>query len=274
MADRKQFNGVVSFKNTANFDGQITQSVGAGDISVEGATLNDNGLPFLLLGLNPHMVHNFGEAGVKDFITHSTTSQVGDVKTPVNDLLKMSIALAGVASQTDVVSAAQASQIFASNGAAGTDVAIGTNASPGTTPLTNLKVHRLTGNVSGENVSMAAGASISHNHQTLILFTGNTITHSHILQLETATGEGLGAAYTEAVVSGAGNGSLTREGSPTDDDEKIKLTATHPSAGSNAVTILPGSFIYLYRKDNDASGFAMKSCIRTSGGTIAVTYAA
>jgi len=259
MADQKQFNGVVNFKNTVNADA-LLESKGTLKIN-DVEMISSAHLGNLMLGLNPHFVNNFGQPGVLDIASHSTTTQINDVKTPVNTLLKQSLALAKAASQTEVVSAAQASQIFSATGV------VGTTASPGTTPLTNLKVHRLTGGVSG-TVQMAAGGALTADQQTLILFTGNTFASSGILKLLTSSGKGLDAESTEVVVTGDGTATLTREAVPTDNDRNIVLTDT------GDCTILAGSYLYFYARDTSADGITLKGCIRTSGGTIAVTYAA
>jgi len=265
MADQKQFNGVVSFKNTVNADA-LLESKGTLKIN-DVEMISSAHLGNLMLGLNPHFVNNFGQPGVLDIASHSTTTQINDVKTPVNTLLKQSLALAKAASQTEVVSAAQASQIFSATGVVGTDVAIGTTGSPGTTPLTNLKVHRLTGGVS-DTVQMAAGGALTADQQTLILFTGNTFASSGILKLLTSAGKGLDAESTEVVVTGDGTATLTRAAVPTDNDRNVVLTDT------GDCTILAGSYLYFYARDTSADGITLKGCIRTSGGTIAVTYAA
>ena len=61
---------------------------------------------------------------------------------------------------------------------------------------------------------------------------------------------------------------MTRAGAVTDDHRKLILTDT------GDCTILAGSFLYFYAQDTSADAVTLKGCIRTSGGTIAVTYAA
>ena len=61
---------------------------------------------------------------------------------------------------------------------------------------------------------------------------------------------------------------MEREAQSTDDHRDIILTAS----GADT-TILAGSYIYLQAGANTGE-LAVKGCIRTTGGTIAVTYAA
>ena len=75
-------------------------------------------------------------------------------------------------------------------------------------------------------------------------------------------------ASCEFACSGAGTDVMTRQGQSTDEHRDIVLTAS----GADT-TILPGSYIYL-QAGADADELAVKGCIRTTGGTIAVTYAA
>jgi len=263
MADQKQFNGAVTFNGDTTISGAFTSS---GTFTANGVDFIDsNHIASLLLGLSPHFVANFG-GDLLSYQTQSTTTLINNVKTPVNTLYKQTLALAKVASQSAVASAAQASQVFAATGLVGTDVAIGTTAAPGTTPLTNLKVHRLSGGISG-TVQMAAGGALTADQQTLILFTGNTCASSGILKLLTSAGKGLDAESTEVVVTGDGNASMTRAAVPTDNDRNVILTDT------GDCTILAGSYLYFYARDTTADGITLKGCIRTSGGTIAVTYA-
>jgi hypothetical protein len=306
MADKLPFNGPVELNGAVTIGGNITSTgtntysggnthsghlqavqvtttgTGAhsgantftGNLTADSVLLNQNGLPFVLLGLNPHFPHNFGQLGaaittIAAGATQTAIGMVGDLLTQPNTMMKMSLALAGVASQSAVVSAAQANQIFATSGGSGVDYAIGTNAVGGVTPLVTKQVSRITGNITSENVVKTVAAELGTGLSGMILFTGNTITAGNSLKLIlNGTNNGYGADYGEIITTGADNGVLTRNAALTTEHEGIILTA------SGVTTILAGSFLYFLKKDNDASGMAVKGFLRTSGGTIAVTSSA
>ena len=234
-----------------------------GNLTVDRVLFNQNGLPNVLLGLNPHFVYNFGGDDLAAG-SQALPTQLLNVKTPVNTLLKLSLSLAEVASQEGVVSAAQASQIFAATATEGTDFTI-TNAAQN--PISNLKVIRMKGGISG-TVNLTAAADLTPDQSSLLVFTDNVCSSSGVLTLLTEATQGFDAESTEVAVTGDGNAIMTRAGAPTDNHRKLILTDT------GDCTILAGSFLYFYAEDTAADAVTLKGCIRTSGGTIAVTYAA
>ena len=113
---------------------------------------------------------------------------------------------------------------------------------------------------------MSAGADMTGaNDETLILFTGNTFSSSGVLKLTLAADNELQAASCEIWVTAEGTNVLTRQTAASDDDQILILTDT------GDCTILAGSFIYLHA-DDASDDMQCKAVIRTSGGTIAVTY--
>jgi len=103
--------------------------------------------------------------------------------------------------------------------------------------------------------------------ECLILFTGNTFASSGVLKFTLAADNELEAAANEVWVTGDGTDVTTQPAACTNLDAIIILTDT------GDCTILAGSYIYLHA-DDASDNMQMKACIRTSGGTIAVTYAA
>ena len=189
-----------------------------------------------------------------------------NVLTPATTALWLSKLVEPYASQADVVSAADAGVLLGGTGVAGADVGIGTTGSPGQVPTVDQRVSRLTGGISG-TVVMTAGADMTTaGHETLILFTGNTFDTTGILKLTLNANNELDAESTEIWCSGDGTDVLTRQTAPTDGDQILVLTDTGDS------TILAGSFIYLHA-GNNTDVMSCKAVIRTSGGTVAVTYA-
>jgi len=163
-------------------------------------------------------------------------------------------------------SAASASIVFGETGVAGADVAIGTTAEPGTTPTVTQRITRLTGDVSG-TVTMATAADMTTaEDQTLILFTGNTFSSSGVLKLTLHGNNELDAESSELITTADGSDIMNRATAPSDADQIIVLTDT------GDCTILAGSYIYLHAGANTDT-MSCKAMIRTSGGTIAVTYA-
>ena len=259
MADQKRFNGTVSHEGTLNINDQLNVA----GLNLVGSTA----IATALLGLNPQWNLNFGGATLQAAGGTQAASTL-DVLTPANTMLRLSFALEKIAAQTAVVSAAQATQIFGGTGVAGADVAIGTTASPGQTPTVTQRVSRLTGDVSG-TVTMSAGADMaSLGDETLILFTGNTFGSTGILKLTLHGDNELDASSTEVFVTEAeGNvNTLEREGAATDGDQIIVITDTGDS------TIVAGSYLYLH-SGNNTDEMTLKGCLRTTGGTVAVTYA-
>ena len=122
--------------------------------------------------------------------------------------------------------------------------------------------------VSG-TVVMSAGADMTGaGDECLILFTGNTFAGgSGVLKFTLAADNELEAAANEVWVTGDGTEVTTQAAVCTNLDAIIILTDT------GDCTILAGSYIYLHA-DDASDNMQMKSCIVTTGGTIAVTYAA
>ena len=237
------------------------------DLSLgEGAKINgmaiDPDIPFELLGLSKPWSGNFGADAVVG--TPAAQEVAGVLSIPLR-VLNCARALEGIANASDAPSAAVATKIFGGSGVAGADVAIGTTADPGQTPLVHKKISRLTGGVSGTVTMTAAADLAADTHEALILFTGNTFASTGILKLNTHADAELDAESSEVFVTGDGTDALTRVGVPTDADQQIILTDT------GDCTILAGSFLYFY-KHHATDVCAVKGCIRTSGGTIAVTY--
>jgi hypothetical protein len=113
---------------------------------------------------------------------------------------------------------------------------------------------------------MTAGADMTTaGDETLILFTGNTFASSGVLKLTLNSANELDAESSEIWVTADGTDVLTRQTAPTDLDQILILTDT------GDCTILAGSFIYLHA-GNDTDVMSCKAVIKTSGGTIAVTY--
>jgi hypothetical protein len=213
-------------------------------------------------GLHPQWNCNFGGL----LAGQDPATSAANLLTPGNVALNLSKMLESIATAPAVVPLADATSIFGGTGVVGTDVAIGTTGSPGVTPTVTQRVTRLTGGVSG-TVTMTAGADMtSANDETLILFTGNTFASSGILKLTLAADNELQANSFEMWVTADGTDVLTRVTAASDDDQVIILTDT------GDCTILAGSYIYLHA-DDASDDMQCKGVIRTSGGTIAVTFA-
>ena len=232
-----------------------------------GVDLVPNDIATTALGLNPTWIQNFGGA-VLAAGDHTTDTHMLDVLTPTNTLLRMSLALKKVASQGTAVTAAQAGQIFgltANDGAIidMTNAAVTTNIIPAT-----LTVNTVTGTTAA-NLTLNDSATdlASDQDQSLILFNDYIIEASHVLTVGCHANNEHKASANEVIVSGAGTDVMDRQGATTDEHQDIILTAS----GANT-TILAGSFIYL-NAGADTDELTIKGCIRTSGGTIAVTYA-
>jgi len=212
-----------------------------------------------MLGLNPTWNLNFGASD------GGTIANVDDLLTQPNTALKLATALTNVANQTAVVSAAQATQIFGGTGVVGTDFVWAAGA---TAVGANQTVKRYTGNV-GATLALTASETdlASDTHKSLILFTDNVITASSVCTLQVHTNNEIDASSFEAFVSGAGTNLMEREATTTDAHAKIILTASAADT-----TIIAGSYIYFEAAD-DTDLMAVKMCILTSGGTIAITTA-
>ena len=216
------------------------------------------------LGLNPTWRNNFGQG----HHTNAADAHMLDVLTDTNTLFRMSLALARFAKQGTAVTAAQAKQIFGVAANDGTLLNM-TGIATGTTlfiPPT-LSVKTVSGTTAA-NVALTGQADLTTDgDQTLILFNNYIIENGHNLDVETHTNNEHLAAACEFISSGNNDNFFTRHSATTDGHQNIILTATGDT------TILPGSFIYL-NAGADSDELAIKGCIRSTGGTIAATYAA
>ena len=231
-----------------------------------GIDLTPNDIATTLLGLNPTWVQNFGGATLAAG-THTTDTHMLDVLTPTNTLFLMSLALQKVAKQGTAVTAAQAGQIFGGTGVAGSLISM-TSVSTGTTDIipTAQSVNTLSG-TSAASVALTSQSDLaSDQDMALILFNDYILEASVVLDFETHANNEHLAAACEFIVSGAGTDVMTRQGVTTDGHQNIILTAS----GADT-TILAGSYIYL-NPGADDDELAIKGCIRTTGGTVAVTY--
>lgn len=244
----------------------LVQKTGTG-YKFYGVDLVPNDIATTLLGLNPTWRLNFGGA------TLAAGSNTGDTHlidklTPVNTLFKLSQALEKVAKQGSAVNANQAEQIFGATAVNGavidmTTAVVTTNIIPAT-----LKVNTLKGTIAA-NLTLNDSATdlASDLDQALILFDSLIIEANHVLTIGLHANNEMLRASCEFACSGAGTDVLTRQGQSTDGHQDIILTAS----GADT-TILPGSYIYL-QAGAAADEMAVKGCIRTTGGTITVTYA-
>jgi len=234
----------------------------------DGAKLNgisiDQDVPFELQGLAHPWTLNFGGDQIAGLATAPTTANV--LTEPIV-ALKCSRVLENIASATDVPSAAIAAKVFGGTGVLGVDVAIGTTGTPGQTPMVDQRISRLTGNVSGTVVMTNAADMAAEDTETLILFTGNTFASSGILKLGLHDDRALDAESCEVFVTADGTDAMSRVTVADDDDTLIILTDT------GDCTILAGSYLY-FHSHHATDVTAVKGCIRTTGGTIAVTFAA
>ena len=235
---------------------------GAGTKFSGGPDLRNDGVPCTQYGLMEQWNTNFG--GLLSGQSQDVSTL--NLLTPGATAFNLSRAVEKIAGADALPTTANAATIFGGTGVAGVDVAIGTTASPGQTPTVTQRISRLTGGVSG-TVTMSAGADMaSAGDETLILFTGNTFASSGILKLTLHADNELDAESSEIFVTADGTNVLTRVTAPTDADQIIVLTDT------GDCTILAGSYIYLH-SGNNTDVMSCKAVIRTTGGTIAVTYA-
>ena len=222
----------------------------------------------LSLGLNPTWNLNFGGSALQAADNGAASSTL-DVLTPVNTMFRMSLALARFAKQGTAVTAAQAKQIFGVTSSAGALIpmtgvtAVGTNWVPAT-----LTVNTISGTTAA-NLTMNDSATdlASAADQSLILFNDYTIEDTHVVTIGMNAANEMDAESSEWFVSDtAGLNNLEREAATTDLHQDIVLTA------SSDTKILAGSFIY-FHAGNNTDVMTVKCCLRTTGGTIAVTTA-
>ena len=236
--------------------------------TVNGIDLTPNDIGTTLLGLNPTWIQNFGGATLAAG-DHTTDVHMLDVLTPTNTLFNMSLALKKVASQGSAVSVAQAGQIFGGTGVLGSVqdmtgiTAVTTNLIPAAQSVKTVS------GTTAANLTLNDSATdlASDQDMAMILFNDYIIEASHVLTIGCNAANEHKASSNEFIVSGAGTDVMDRQGATTDAHQDIILTAS----GADT-TILAGSYIYL-NAGADTDELAIKGCFRTSGGTIAVTYA-
>ena len=215
-----------------------------------------------LFGLNPIWAFNFGRHGVDE----SEAGAKDTVLTPNGTLFNLSLALAKSASQTAELTVAESTELLGHTALASTSAAIAAGATQVIMPDNN-NITRVTGNVGSSLTLSASTINYGANESFLMIFKGgNVFTASQVLTLTTHTNSGLNAQGTECIVSGAGTNNMTRSAVPTDADESIILTAS----GADT-TIIEGSYIYGIA-ESATDVLDLKICIRTTGGTIAVTF--
>ena len=244
--------------------------VGGAGYEINSIDLVPNDIATTLLGLNPTWRLNFGGATLAAGNNTSNT-HILDVLTPVNTLFKLSQALEVVAAQPSGITAAQAGQIFGETANAGsvqdmTGAATSVDVIPATeTPITLRG--RLDANLTLADSSTDFGTK---DDQAIIVFNDLILAHGVVFKICTHADSELLNTSSEVVVTGDGTSALTRVTVPSATDRDIILTAT--GTGSGDVTILAGSYLYM-QAGNATDQVALKGCIRTSGGTIAVTFA-
>tara|TARA_B100001094_G_scaffold232580_1_gene227425 strand:- start:2058 stop:2894 length:837 start_codon:yes stop_codon:yes gene_type:complete len=238
------------------------------DLTINGINLTPNNIGTTLLGLNPTWIQNFGGATLAAG-DHTTDVHMLDVLTPTNTLFNMSLALKKVASQGSAVTAAQAGQIFGGTGVAGSlqsmtgVTAVTTNIIPAAQSVITVS------GTTAANLTLNDSATDLESDQdmAMILFNDYIIEANHVLTIGCHANNQHKASANEFIVSGAGTDVMDRQGATSDGHQDIVLTASAADT-----TILAGSYIYL-NPGADTDELTIKGCFRTSGGTIAVTYA-
>ena len=220
------------------------------------------------LGLNPTWNLNFGGSALQAADNAASASTL-DVLTPVNTMFRLSLALARFAKQGTAVTAAQAKQIFGvtSNAGAVIDMTGVTATDTNLIPAT-LTVNTVTGTTAA-NLTLDDSATdlASANDQALILFNNYVIENGHVLTIGMNANNEMDAESCEFIVTDtAGLNNFEREAATTDLHQDIILTATSDT------TILPGSFMY-FHAGNNTDVMTIKTLLRTSNGTIAITTA-
>ena len=231
------------------------------DLINHGQTVNQ----MSLFGLNPIWAFNFGDPSVAASATEAGAKAT--VLTPIGTLFNLSLALAKFANQDDELTVAESTELLGSTAQASTSAAIAAGATSVIMP-DDLNVTRVTGNVGSSLTLTASTVDYQANESALMIFKGgNVFAASQFLKLTMHTDAELNAEGTEVIVSGAGTNNMTRSTVPTDADAIIILTASGAET-----TIVEGSYIYVI-VENNTDVVNIKACIRTTGGTIAVTYA-
>ena len=261
--------GKYKVSKKESYIGSVAGMDAAGNFSWQGVDLTPNGVATTVLGLNPTWNLNFGGATLSAGDVDGLTEKL-DVLTPLNTLYRMHLALKGLALQSAVPTAAQATQVFGGTGVASSaDISLAT-----ATTATNIipatqKIQRLTGDFASTLVLDNSATDLaSQKDRALILFTGNTFTASQALTIGMHTNNEFDAESCEFAVSGdAGEDTIDREAATTDGHQDIVLTAS-----GAATTIQAGSFIY-FNAGNDTDVMTVKCFLKTTGGTIAITTA-
>jgi hypothetical protein len=224
-------------------------------------SINDRDFGYLNLGLSQPWVNNFG-AGAE--AVDALNDETGENSTSNATLFSLALALEHVAKRDEVVSAEEATSIFGTTASAGVDKEF--SDTTGDKIGTNLQVVRLTGNVTSNTV-YADGADLADaGHMALMLFKDNVLEDGHTVTIGLNGNNELDKESFEICCTGNGNNILTRQADTTDGNQDIILTATGDT------TILAGSYLYFYA-GNATDDMCVKGCIRTTGGTIAVTTA-
>ena len=234
----------------------------AGQINGYGNTIPETSR----FGLNPIWAFNFGDTSVAASATEAGAKDT--VLTPVGTLFNLSLALGKAATQVDELTAAESTELLGSSASASTSAAIAAGATSVIMP-DDLNITRVTGNVDSSLTLTASATDYQANESFLMIFSGgNVFAASQFLKLTMHTDAELNAAGCEFVENAtAGLNDMVRSAAATDADAIVILTAS-----AAETTILPGSYIYGVA-ENNTDEVSLKGCIRTSGGTIAVTYA-
>ena len=121
----QDFNDLAGDANAQVIAGDVTvngtltyNALSTSPVTAAGVALAPNGIATTGLGLNPTWNLNFGGATLAAGDQTNDTAML-DVLTPVNTLLRMALALKGVASSGQAITSAQAHQIFGGTGVAG-----------------------------------------------------------------------------------------------------------------------------------------------------------
>jgi hypothetical protein len=220
------------------------------------------------LGLNPIWAFNFGDPSVVASGTEAGAKAT--ILTPISTLFNLSLALGKAATQTAELTVAESTELLGSTATASTSAAIAAGAT-NVIMGDDLTVTRVTGGITGNLVLTASTIDYQANESFLMIFSGgNTFTHGHALTLTTHADAELNAEGSEIITSGAGTNKMSLITAPSDADNTIVLTATGTASG--VTTLLPGSYIYGIAEGN-TDILSIKMCLRTSGGTLAPTFA-
>tara|TARA_R110000824_G_scaffold67693_1_gene175293 strand:- start:359 stop:1102 length:744 start_codon:yes stop_codon:yes gene_type:complete len=225
------------------------------------SSIDDRDFGYLNLGLSQPWVNNFG-AGAE--AVDAVNDETGENSTSNATLFSLALALEHVAERQELVSAAEATSIFGTAASAGVDKAMSDTTADKVG--TNLQVVRLTGNVTSNVVYADAADLASAGHSALMLFNDNILETGHTITIGMNDNNELDKESFEICCTGNGNQILTRQADTTDLHQDIILTATGDT------TILAGSYLYFYAS-NATDVMCVKGCIRTTGGTVAVTTA-